>query len=191
MNHVTSDIAGAAGDQDRHARGPLLSPGVAGSGVGNIRLRTCMHVLEAADKSRENRSLPLGEGEGVFAQNRLASERSPSPGSHASACSAARHPLPPGERVLRRAVPAFAPPACGTYHDHAIESAFAVSHRQDDRSGCLRALHNRLRIYARIPTSPLQCWHRASLHHTSSLMLPLRFRRVGYRGDKNERANRA
>src|SRR5215471_21307597 len=26
MNHVASDIAGAAGDQDRHAGGPLLSP---------------------------------------------------------------------------------------------------------------------------------------------------------------------
>jgi hypothetical protein len=37
----------------------------------------------------------------------------------------------------------------------------------------------------------LQCWHRADLHHTCSLMLPLGFRRAGYRGDKNERANRA
>src|SRR5262249_39600550 len=35
---------------------------------------------------------------------------------------------------------------------------------------------------ARILTSPLQCWHRADLHHTCSLMLPLGFRRVGYRG---------
>ena len=76
------------------------------------------------------------------------------------------------------------------YHDHAIESAFAVSHRQDDRSGCLRALHNRLRIFARILTSPLQCWHRANLHHTCSLMLPPGFHRVGYPGDKNEHANR-
>ena len=48
MNHVTSDIAGAAGDQDRHAGGPLLSPGVAGS--SDIRLRTCMHVLATVDK---------------------------------------------------------------------------------------------------------------------------------------------
>src|SRR5262245_24369525 len=32
---------------------------------------------------------------------------------------------------------------------------------------------------ARILTSPLQCWHRADLHHTCSLMLPLAFRRVG------------
>jgi len=50
MNHVTSDIAGAAGDQDRHAGDPLISPGVAGSGAGNIRLGTCMHVLAIADK---------------------------------------------------------------------------------------------------------------------------------------------
>jgi hypothetical protein len=42
MDHVASDIAGAAGDQDRHAGGPLLSPGVAGSDVGNVRLgRAC------------------------------------------------------------------------------------------------------------------------------------------------------
>jgi hypothetical protein len=42
MNHVASDIAGAAGDQDRHAGGPLLSPGVAGSGVGNVLLGASM-----------------------------------------------------------------------------------------------------------------------------------------------------
>src|SRR5262245_26679311 len=39
MNHMASDIAGAAGNQDRHARGPLISPGVAGLGLGNIRWR--------------------------------------------------------------------------------------------------------------------------------------------------------
>jgi hypothetical protein len=42
MNHVASDIAGAAGDLDRHAGGPLLSPGVAGSDVGNVRLGACI-----------------------------------------------------------------------------------------------------------------------------------------------------
>ena len=42
------------------------------------------------------------------------------------------------------------------------------------------------------PSEPLQCWHRTYLHHTCSLMLlPLGFRSVGYRGDRNERANRA
>jgi hypothetical protein len=51
MNHVASDIAGATGDQDRHAGGPLISPGVAGSGVGNICLDVCMHVFARADNS--------------------------------------------------------------------------------------------------------------------------------------------
>ena len=42
MDHVASDIAGAAGNQDRHAGDPLLSLGVAGSDVGNVRLgRAC------------------------------------------------------------------------------------------------------------------------------------------------------
>src|SRR5262249_55181841 len=41
---------GAAGEEDRHAGDPLISPGVAGSGVGNIRLEACMHVLASADK---------------------------------------------------------------------------------------------------------------------------------------------
>jgi hypothetical protein len=46
MNHVASDIAGAAGDQERHARGPLLSPGVAGSDVGNVMLRACISGVD-------------------------------------------------------------------------------------------------------------------------------------------------
>src|SRR5262249_60079559 len=42
MTHVASDIAATAGNQDRHAGDPLLSPSVAGSDVGNVRLgRAC------------------------------------------------------------------------------------------------------------------------------------------------------
>jgi hypothetical protein len=50
MNHVASDIAGAAGEEDRHAGGPLAIAWRAGSGAGNIRLEACMHVLATADK---------------------------------------------------------------------------------------------------------------------------------------------
>jgi hypothetical protein len=40
MDHVASDIAGAAGDQHRHAGDPLLSPGAAGSGpVADLHAR--------------------------------------------------------------------------------------------------------------------------------------------------------
>src|SRR5262249_15991209 len=51
MNHVASDIAGATGDQDRHAGGPLISPGVAASGVRNgagRRACTCSRALTIA-----------------------------------------------------------------------------------------------------------------------------------------------
>src|SRR5262249_8739493 len=52
MNHMASDIAGAAGDQDRHARGPLISPGVAGLGLGNFHWRrecTCSRPVTNRD----------------------------------------------------------------------------------------------------------------------------------------------
>src|SRR5262249_10298061 len=102
MNHMASDIAGAAGDQDRHARGPLISPGVAGSSVGNIRLRTCMHVLATGDKSRENRSLPLRERVRGYSRKigRQASGL-PHPARTPPRALHARHALPQGERVLR------------------------------------------------------------------------------------------
>ena len=38
VNHVASDVAGAAGDQDSHAGGSLMSLGVAACTVVNIRL---------------------------------------------------------------------------------------------------------------------------------------------------------
>ena len=50
VNHVASDIACAAGDQDCHAGDPLLSPAVAGCDGGNIRLGASMHVFACADK---------------------------------------------------------------------------------------------------------------------------------------------
>jgi hypothetical protein len=61
MNHVTSDIASAAGDQDCHAGDPLLSPGVAvrvsgTSGCG--RACTCWRPLTS-------RQVPHGSG-GAF-----------------------------------------------------------------------------------------------------------------------------
>jgi hypothetical protein len=38
VNHVASDVAGAAGDQDSHTEGSLMSFGVAARAVVNIRL---------------------------------------------------------------------------------------------------------------------------------------------------------
>ena len=151
---------------------------------------TCMHVLATADKSRENRSLPLrGEGEGY--SRKISCQASGPPHSARTPPRALRLATLAGRESAAARGSSLRSACVWHYHDHAIESAFAVSHRQDDRSGCLRALHNRLRIFARILTSPLQCWHRANLHHTCSLMLPPGFHRVGYPGDKNEHANRA
>ena len=37
MNHVATDIAGAAGDEDRHMLGPLRSSAIAGPSLMHIR----------------------------------------------------------------------------------------------------------------------------------------------------------
>src|SRR5262249_12008124 len=71
-----------------------------------------------------------------------------------------------------RAAPAFAPPACGTITTMRLSphSPYHTAGTIDPAAFARFTID--FRIYARILTSPLQCWHRAYLHHTCSLMLP-------------------
>jgi hypothetical protein len=84
VNHLASEIAGAAGDQYHHAGGPLLSPAVAGSDGGNISLG------------------------GVHARVRLPLTRRPAPSGSGGAFEDVRRPV---HKDLRPSAAAFCLPS--------------------------------------------------------------------------------